>query len=70
MEGDISDELDSMCSQLVRAKKQMQGENYSCLVVYLDLPDDSEETFAFLDTIHREAERYSVLHVGGEHRRC
>lgn len=58
LEGDMAEELDEMCSQLISAKKQMQGENYSCLVVYLDLPEDSEETFAFLDTIHREAERY------------
>lgn len=58
LEGDIADELDEMCSQLISAKKQMQGENYSCLVVYLDLPEDSEETFDFLETIHREAERY------------
>lgn len=58
LEGDMADELDEMCSQLVSAKKQMQGENYSCLVVYLNLPEDSDETFAFLDTMHREAERF------------
>ena len=58
LEGDVGETLDAMCGQLMSAKKQMQGENYSCLVVYLDLPDDSEETFAFLDTIHREAEKY------------
>ncbi|MDO4332440.1 MAG: MMPL family transporter [Eubacteriales bacterium] len=58
LDGEMGNELDEMCSQLMNAKKQMQGENYSCLVAYLDLPEDSEETFAFLDTIHREAEKY------------
>ena len=46
----------------------MLGENYSRLVLQLDLPEEGEETFNFLKTIHAEAERYydadSVYLVG------
>jgi predicted RND superfamily exporter protein len=34
------------------AKKQLQGEDYSRMLVYLTLPQESDETFAFIDEIH------------------
>jgi len=41
-----------MFSQLENAQTQLQTEKYSRMVVYLNLPEESEETFAFLDEIH------------------
>ena len=63
-EADVND----MYDQLIDGQKQMLGENYSRLVLNLDLPEEGQETFAFLKTIHQEAERYypadQVLVVG------
>lgn len=36
----------------------MLGDNYTRMILNLNLPEEGEETFAFLQTIHREAERY------------
>lgn len=63
-EADVND----MYDQLIDGQKQMLGENYSRLVLNLDLPEEGQETFDFLKTIHQEAERYypadQVLVVG------
>lgn len=36
----------------------MEGENYSRILLYLNLPDESPETFDFIDTIYGEANKY------------
>ena len=36
----------------------MKGENYSRLVLQLNLPEEGEETFTFLDTLHEIVGRY------------
>ncbi|MBQ8796647.1 MAG: MMPL family transporter [Oscillospiraceae bacterium] len=41
-------ELTAMLDALETAQKQLQSEKYSRMVVYLNLPEESEETFAFL----------------------
>ena len=51
-EADVND----MYDQLIDGQKQMLGENYSRLVLNLDLPEEGQETFAFLKTIHQEAD--------------
>ena len=51
-------DLDDLYVQLSDAQEQLLGENYTRMLVSLDLPEEGEETFAFLQTIHREAERY------------
>lgn len=40
--------MQDMLAQLDMAKAQMQSEEYSRLVMYLNLPEESDETFAFL----------------------
>ena len=61
-------DLDDLYEQLSDAREQLLGEDYTRMLVSLDLPEEGEETFAFLRTIHREAERYydagSVYLVG------
>lgn len=68
LEGDIQDELNELFDALDKAKLQLQTDEYSRLVVYLNLPEESEETFDFLQVIHREAAKYyedsSVYVVG------
>ncbi len=51
-------DLDDLYDQLSDARAQLLGENYTRMLVSLDLPEEGEETFAFLQTIHQEAERY------------
>ena len=58
LEGDVQDTLDDLFDQLEKAKLQLQSEEYSRLVVYLNLPEESDETFAFLGTIHEVLERH------------
>ena len=52
LNGELSDELETMHRELVDAKAQLAGEHYSRMVLELDLPEESAETFAFLDTLH------------------
>ncbi len=54
MNADINDLYD----QLTDAKRQLQGENYTRLLLSLNLPEESPETFAFLNTIHQIAAKY------------
>ena len=68
LEGDIQDTLDELFDQLEKAKLQLQTDDFSRLVVYLNLPEESQETFDFLKVIHKEAAKYyddgSVYVVG------
>lgn len=49
--------IDELFAQLDKAKAQLRSDEYSRLVVYLTLPEESGETFAFLDTIHAVLDR-------------
>ncbi len=42
------EDMTDMLGQLDMAKAQMQSENYSRMVVYLNVPEEGEETYAFL----------------------
>lgn len=50
--GDDQQMMEEMLSALDTAMAQLQSENYSRMVVYLDLPEEGEQTFAFLDRMH------------------
>ena len=58
LEDDLQETLDDAYKQMNFAKNQLQGENYSRMLVYLTLPEESEETFAFLDKMHDIAGKY------------
>ena len=58
LEEELQDTLDDAYRQMNFAKNQLQGENYSRMLVYLTLPEESEETFAFLDKMHEIAGKY------------
>ena len=57
LEGEMGEML-SMLSMLDMAKEQLQTESYSRMVVYLDLPEEGEETYAFLEKIHTIADKH------------
>ena len=50
--GESQQMMDEMFDALDMVMAQLQSENYSRMVVYLDLPEEGEQTFAFLDQIH------------------
>lgn len=58
LDGEQQADLDDLYQQLSDARKQLLGDTYTRMLISLDLPEEGEETFAFLQTIHREAERY------------
>lgn len=67
LEDDMKDTLDDAYEQMNIAKKQLQGENYSRILVYLNLPEEGEETFNFLDKMHTIANEYyegDILVIG------
>ncbi|MBR1660370.1 MAG: MMPL family transporter [Oscillospiraceae bacterium] len=52
----MTERITELHEQLVDAKKQLRGENYSRIVLNLSLPEEGEETFAFLDRVHAAAD--------------
>lgn len=58
LEDDLMDTLNDAYEQMNFGKKQLKGENYSRILVYLTLPEETEETYAFLKEMHVLAEKY------------
>ncbi len=68
---ELNDDLDDLHIQLETAKKQLLGDNYTRMLVYLDLPVESEETFAFIDTVHNiTAKYYDKYYFVGDSTSC
>lgn len=57
-DSDVDEALDDLHIQLDNAKKQLSGDKYARMLVYLDLPTEGEETFAFIDTVHNICKKY------------
>lgn len=55
---DTEAELNDAYDQMMIAKNQLQGENYSRMLIYLNLPEEGNETFDFIEEIHQIARRY------------
>ena len=58
LDSDMTETIEDLHTQLTDAQLQLKGENYSRLVLQLNLPEESQETFAFLDTLHRVMAEY------------
>ena len=58
LDADMTETIEDLHTQLTDAQLQLKGENYSRLVLQLNLPEESEETFAFLDTLHSIVGKY------------
>ena len=69
LDDDLMEELETYHDLLSFARKQMAGDNYSRIVLYLNLPEEGQETYDFLSTIYTEAGKYYdsnlVYAVGG-----
>lgn len=53
-----TDMLNDAYTQMTSAKNQLQGVDYSRMLVYLTLPESGQETYHFIDTIRETAEKY------------
>ncbi len=58
LDDDLYETLSTANSQMQMARDQLQGDHYSRMLVYLNLPEEGDETFAFLDEIHAIAGEY------------
>ena len=56
--GDTQEKLDDLFDQLDKVRIQLQSDRYSRLVAYLDLPEEGDETFEFLDEAHAIIAKY------------
>ena len=58
LEDDQMDALKDAQTQMESAKKQLQGQDYNRVLIYLNLPEGGETTYAFLDTLRGIARSY------------
>lgn len=58
LDDETRDIIEQACNSITVAEQQLQGEKFSRLLMYLDLPEEGPETFAFLDTMHVIARDY------------
>ena len=58
LDDDLMETLEDAHTQMQIALDQLQGEDYSRMLIYLTLPEEGEETFAFLDEMHEIAGKY------------
>ena len=58
LDDDQTDDVNDLYDQLVDAQKQMLGDQYTRMVINLNLPEEGAETFDFLKVVHQEAERF------------
>lgn len=67
LDGDLQNDLDELREQLSDGRSQLESEKYSRLVLDLNIPEESAETFEFLEVIRSTAKKYyndDVLLVG------
>ena len=69
LDDELMEKLQDAYRMMNFARQQLQGEDYSRMLVYLTLPQESEETFDFLQEIHTIAGNYydaDKIYVVGE----
>lgn len=58
LDDELANDIDDIYKRVTDAKLQLQSEDYSRMLVYLNLPEEGKETFRFLDSIHEIAAKY------------
>ena len=58
LDSDQQDTIDTAYNSIMVARNQLQGENYDRMLIYLTLPEEGDETFAFLDELHDIGHKY------------
>ena len=55
LEDDVKEVLTSANKAIGDGRKQLEGERFDRILMYMNLPEESDETFAFLDEVHQLA---------------
>ncbi|WP_035789313.1 MMPL family transporter [Butyrivibrio sp. XBB1001] len=58
LDDDLMETLEDANKMMEFAKKQLQGEEYSRILVYLNSEEESDESYYFIDTLHKITEKY------------
>ncbi len=58
LDDELMDTLTELNDTLTDAVLQLRSDNYSRMLVYVNLPEEGEETFDFLGTVHNIAAKY------------
>ncbi len=58
LDADMAETLESAYSQITNARKQLQSDDYTRMLVYLNLPVGGDETYDFLDQMRVVAHKY------------
>lgn len=58
LDDELMQKLEDANTMMEFAKKQLQGPDYSRILVYMNLPEESEESFAFIEKLHKITEKY------------
>lgn len=52
LDDEQSEQIEDAYNQIQIARNQLQGKDYDRMLIYLTLPEEGDETFAFLDELH------------------
>ena len=69
LDPDVHETLADAYTQISNGRKQLEGPDYDRILVYLNVPQESDETFAFIDRMHEMAAVYydkEPVYVVGE----
>ncbi len=69
LDDSLMETLEDANRMMTFAKNQLQGEDYSRILVYLTLPEESDKTFDYIDELHTITEKYydaDRIYVVGE----
>lgn len=58
LDEELEEDINDLHRQLNDAKLQLEGEQYSRFVLTLGIPEEGEETFAFIDVLQKLGEEY------------
>lgn len=58
LDDDMTETIEDLHTQLSDAQLQLKGQQYSRMVLQLNLPEESQETFDFLAVLHSAAAQY------------
>ncbi len=58
LDDEMQRDLDDAYAEIIDAQEQLQGETYSRLVVDLNISEEGQETFDFLNVLREDVERY------------
>jgi predicted RND superfamily exporter protein len=66
LDEDIESKMNDLHEKLTEGKNQLESDNYSRLLLFLDMPEEGEEAFSWLEELHNMANKYyDEVHFAG-----